>query len=699
LTKAIRVAVLVLLDAAVFNLSYILAFLLRFELDDANTTGFAQYFPAYSHNFIYLTIIKIIIFFVVGMYRSLWDFAGPSELLKVALASLISAAAAIVFLILIQQQPAMPRSIYVFSFIFDTIFAGAVRFMYRYARSIRQNQGFKGFISQFRSGGEAGVSGISRIMLVGAGEAGAAIIREIKANPQQYKKVVVCIDDAPAKRGQTFMGVKIGGGREDIPALALKYNIDEIIVAIPSASRSQIKGIVAAAGLTGAKVQILPSMMDLIGGAVSVSALRNVDIEDLLGRDPVRLDLKSISGYLEGRVVMVTGGGGSIGSELCRQIAKFGPGKLIALDNYENSVFELEQELRLYYPDLDFEPVIASVRDRTRLGQVFAQLRPQVIFHAAAHKHVPLMEASPAEAVVNNVLGTKNVVDFAAEYATEKFVMISTDKAVNPTNVMGATKRLAEMIVQDKSAAVNSQVGVPGGAAAPGGATAFAVVRFGNVLGSNGSVIPVFKKQIERGGPVTVTDREITRYFMTIPEAVQLVIQAGAMTNGGEIFILDMGDPVRILDLAENMIRLSGYEPYEEIDIAITELRPGEKLHEELSYESERLKKTDHEKIFLGQQADPTDPLARALRGAGTGVGVRIGTGIATGIATGGVAEAGAGTGAGVEAGAGAEAEAGAGAGVNPGMSLEDIINNEVLNMSDEEVRRWIKEYLPSYTG
>ncbi|MDR0817916.1 MAG: polysaccharide biosynthesis protein, partial [Clostridiales Family XIII bacterium] len=524
MTKAIRVAVLVIIDAAVFNLSYVLAYLIRFELDDANAVGFAHYFPAYSDNFIFLTIIKIAIFFAIGMYRSLWDFAGPGELIKVALASLLSAAAAIVFLILIQQTPAMPRSIYVFSFILDTILAGTVRFMYRFARSLRQKQGVRGFIAQFRTGGEAGISGISRIMLVGAGEAGAAIVREIKANPQQRKKVVVAIDDAPAKRGQTFMGVKIAGGRADIRALAAKYNIDEIIVAIPSASKLQIKDIVAEAGHTGAKVQILPSMMDLIDGAVSVSALRKVDIEDLLGRDPVRLDLQKISGYLEDRVVMVTGGGGSIGSELCRQIAKFNPAKLIALDNYENSVFELENEFRLYCPDVDFEPVIASVRDRVRLEQVFLALRPQVVFHAAAHKHVPLMELSPAEAVANNVLGTKNVVDLAAAYAVSKFVMISTDKAVNPANVMGATKRLGEMIVQDKS---KSQVGADSaraGDAESVQATAFAVVRFGNVLGSNGSVIPTFKKQIERGGPVTVTDRDITRYFMTIPEAVQLVI-------------------------------------------------------------------------------------------------------------------------------------------------------------------------------
>ncbi|MDR2486532.1 MAG: polysaccharide biosynthesis protein, partial [Clostridiales Family XIII bacterium] len=519
------------------------------------------------------------------MYRSLWDFAGPDELMKIVGASLLSALAAIAFLILIQQQPAMPRSIYVFTFLFDTAIAGGLRFGYRYARSLRQKQGFKAFLAQFRTGKGAGLPQKRRVMLVGAGEAGSAIIREIRANPQQNMKVVVAVDDSPAKRGQTIMGVKIAGSTEDIKTLAATNDIDEIIVAIPSATRAQIKQIVGETGKTRARTQILPSMMDLIGGAVSVSALRNVDIEDLLGREPVQLDLAGISGYIEGRVILVTGGGGSIGSELCRQIAKFGPSRLIALDNYENNVFELENELRITRPDVAFEPVIASVRDAARLRQVFARLRPQVVFHAAAHKHVPLMEFNPGEAVANNVLGTKNVSDLAHEFGAQKFVMISTDKAVNPSNIMGATKRIAEMVVQARSR---------------DSATAFAVVRFGNVLGSNGSVIPIFRKQIEKGGPVTVTDPEITRYFMTIPEAVQLVVQAGAMTAGGEIFILDMGEPVRILDLAENLIRLSGYEPYEDIEILIAGLRPGEKMHEELSYEGENLNKTAHEKIYLG---------------------------------------------------------------------------------------------------
>jgi FlaA1/EpsC-like NDP-sugar epimerase len=349
-------------------------------------------------------------------------------------------------------------------------------------------------------------------------------------------------------------------------------------------------------------VRILPSLRVLIDEKVSVSALRNVDIEDLLGREPVKLDIKGISGYIEGRIIMVTGGGGSVGSELCRQIAKYKPRRIVALDNYENGVFELGDELGMIYPNLEFEQVIGSVCDPVCMKRVFEQYRPHAVFHAAAHKHVPLMEYNPGEAIVNNVLGTKIVADLADACAVERFVMISTDKAVHPGNVMGATKRIAEMIVREKSK--HSR-------------TAFAAVRFGNVLGSNGSVIPIFRKQIERGGPVTVTDKDITRYFMTIPEAVQLVIQAGAMTEGGEIFMLDMGEPVKILDLAENIVKLSGYVPYEDIDIVITELRPGEKLHEELSYDSEYLRKTAHDKIFLGTATEPSAELLAALRGEG----------------------------------------------------------------------------------
>jgi FlaA1/EpsC-like NDP-sugar epimerase len=470
-------------------------------------------------------------------------------------------------------------------------------------------------------------------MLVGAGDAGAAIIREIKYSGDRRKRVVAAIDDDPAKRGQHILGVKIVGGRQDIPAVAEKLAIDEIIIAIPSTSRRGISDIVTAAAGTKAKIQILPSMMDLIDGSVSVSALRDLDIEDLLGRDPVELDTYGISDYLKDRVILVTGGGGSIGSELCRQIASYGPGLLIALDIYENTVFELENELRAKFPKLDFKPIIASVTDEARMRRVFEAYRPDVVFHAAAHKHVPLMEFNPEEAIVNNVLGTKVAADLAGEFGATRFVLISTDKAVNPENVMGATKRLAEMVVREAGRRT--------------GGTGYAAVRFGNVLGSNGSVVPIFRKQIERGGPVTVTDRNITRYFMTIREAVQLVIQAGAMMGGGEVFILDMGEPVRILDLAENIIRLSGYAPYEDIDIVFVGLRPGEKLHEELSYGDEALQKTGHEKIFLGTAMEPSQRMAAALSGEND--------------------------------------------------SLERVLREEVSRMNDGQARDWLREYLPEY--
>ncbi|MDR1496267.1 MAG: polysaccharide biosynthesis protein [Clostridiales Family XIII bacterium] len=635
MTKAVRIAALVALDAVCVNLSFFLAYLLRFEFNMAEPR-FAIFFRVYADNFIWLTIIKLAVLFFFGMYGSLWKYASVKELAKVLAASAFATLAALAFMTLIQSDPAMPRSVYVVSFLLDTALFGGARFMYRYARETRR-QGVRADIGAVLSEGTAGGlygADPTRVMLVGAGDAGAAIIREIKFSNSGNKKVVAAIDDDSAKRGQHILGVKIEGGRSDIPSVADRRAVDEIIIAIPSATKREISDIVAVASGTGAKIQILPSMMDLIDGKVSVSALRDLDIEDLLGRDPVELDIGSISGYLKDRVILVTGGGGSIGSELCRQIALYGPRKLIALDIYENTAFELENELRSARPELDFDIVIASVTDKVRMREVFASHRPAVVFHAAAHKHVPLMEFNPEEAIINNVVGAKVVTDLAGEFGAEKFVMISTDKAVNPGNVMGATKRLAEMVVR-----AAGDIGSKN--------TAYAAVRFGNVLGSNGSVVPIFRKQIERGGPVTVTDPGITRYFMTIPEAVQLVIQAGAMMAGGEIFILDMGEPVRILNLAENIIRLSGYTPYEDIDIVFTGLRPGEKLHEELSYGGEDLQKTKHEKIFLGTAMEPSLPMAAALRGEDGG--------------------------------------------------LERIVREEVACMTDEQAIAWLKEYLPEY--
>jgi FlaA1/EpsC-like NDP-sugar epimerase len=630
LAKFIRIAALIALDAVCVNLSYFLAYLLRFEFD-IGSSEFAMFFSAYSDNFIWLTAIKLFVLFVFGMYGSLWKYASVKELIRVFAASVFASLGALAFLTLTQNDPIMPRSIYAISFLLDIALFGGVRFAYRYMREMRANVARPGIISLLSNAPTK--EGPVHVMLIGAGDAGASIIKEIRYNHEGYRKVVAVIDDDPAKRGQHILGVKIEGDTDKIPAVAAKYDVKEIIVAIPSATKREISAVVNKATGTGAKVQILPSMMDLIDGKVSVSALRDLDIEDLLGRDPITLDTEGISEYLKDRVILVTGGGGSIGSELCRQIASYGPSKLIALDIYENTVFELENELNMAFPNMDFVPVIASVTDETRMRAVFETYRPCVVFHAAAHKHVPLMESNPEEAIVNNVLGTKVAADLSGAFGAEKFVMISTDKAVNPENVMGATKRLSEMVVQASNISTKD--------------TDYAAVRFGNVLGSNGSVVPIFRKQIAKNGPVTVTNKEITRYFMTIPEATQLVIQAGALMRGGEIFILDMGAPVRILDLAENIIRLSGYTPYEDIDIVFTGLRPGEKLHEELSYTDEDLQKTKHEKIFLGTAMQPSPLMSAALQGEDGG--------------------------------------------------LDTILREDVPNMNNEQARAWLRKYLPEY--
>ncbi len=592
MVKYSRIALLLLADIICINVSYIMSFLLRFEFVFSDV--FWGFFAIYVDNIFIITAGKIIVFWALGLYRSLWRYAGTEELVKILIASMAATAASIVYLEFSQQF--LPRSIYVFSFVLDIVLVGGVRFGYRIVRDLRKPGAMLNLFRLMSKGEER--AAISKVMVVGAGDAGATIIKDIKQHPDLGKKVVVAIDDNPNKLNQTIVGVKIAGNHKSIKQIARKYGVDEIIIAIPSANKKAIQEIVNECNKTRCKMKILPGISDLINEKVSISKLRDVDIEDLLGRDPVQVNLREISGYLEGRIVLITGGGGSIGSELCRQIARFKPRKLIALDIYENSVFELSNEIKSAYPNLEFEVVIASVRSRQRMREVFIKYKPHVVFHAAAHKHVPLMENNPKDAVINNIVGTKNMIDLADEYAVENFVMISTDKAVNPTNVMGATKRVAEMILQEKS--THSR-------------TSYSAVRFGNVLGSNGSVIPLFRKQIERGGPVTVTHEEITRYFMTIPEAVQLVIQAGAMASGGEIFILDMGEPIRIMDLAENVIRMSGYVPNVDIDIKITGLRPGEKLYEELLLDEEGIEKTAHNKIYVGHPLPPSPELMDIL--------------------------------------------------------------------------------------
>ena len=625
MVKFSRIALLLFADIICINFAYILSFLIRFNFD-VNSTIFSVYFVVYANNLLTITAVKLAILWIFGLYRSLWKYAGTEELIKIVFTSAAASAAAIVYLEFTQQM--FPRAIYVYSFILDIILIGAVRFGYRIFRELKSPGSIR---NMFFGALRKSTGDVSKVMIVGAGDAGAAIIKDIKQHPDSGKRVVVAVDDNPDKLNQLIVGVKIAGTHTSIKQLARRYGIDEIIIAIPSANKKAIQAIVNECNKTRCKMKILPGISDLINEKVSISKLRDVDIEDLLGREPVQVNLKEISGYLEGKIVLVTGGGGSIGSELCRQIAKFKPRKLIALDIYENTVFELSNEIKSNFPAMEFEVVIASVRSRQRIREVFAKYKPHVVFHAAAHKHVPLMENNPKDAVINNIVGTKNMIDLSDEYAVEKFVMISTDKAVNPTNVMGATKRVAEMVLQEKS--THSR-------------TSYAAVRFGNVLGSNGSVIPIFRKQIERGGPVTVTHEEITRYFMTIPEAVQLVIQAGAMAAGGEIFILDMGDPVRIMDLAENVIRLSGYVPNVDIDIKIVGLRPGEKLYEELLLDEEGIEKTAHNKIYVAHPLPPSAELSDMLE---------------------------------------------------EGICAEESIS-EIISMKDPEVKDWLHKLVPNYS-
>ena len=598
MVKFLRILILLTVDILIVNISYITAFLARFDFD-VNSALFDAWFTVYADNIFQITLITICAFTLLGLYTSMWRYAGTEELFKIALAAALSSVMVLAYMGFTGPQY-MPRGVYISSMVLMAALVSASRLAYRFVRNFRSKMPWKNFISN--SGGAAVLaSNVVKVMVVGAGDAGAAMISEIKNHPEYGKKVVVVVDDDASKSGRKIMGVKIAGGRKRIRALARKHSVKEIIIAIPSASNKVIQEIVNECNRTSCKIRILPGLIDIINDKVSISKLRDLSIEDLLGREPVRLDSREISGYLEGKIVMITGGGGSIGAELCRQIAKYRPRRLVALDIYENTVFELSNEMKVKFPHLEFEVVIGSVRNRGRLEEVFQRYKPHVVFHAAAHKHVPLMEKHPKEAVLNNILGTKNMLDLSDMYAVEKFVMISTDKAVNPVNVMGATKRASEIILQE----INEK-----------SATSYSAVRFGNVLGSNGSVLPIFRKQIEAGGPVTVTHADIKRYFMTIPEAVQLVIQAGAMAEGGEIFVLDMGDPMKIMDLAENVIKLSGYTPNVDIDIAITGLRPGEKLYEELLLAEEGVEKTAHDKIYVGRPVAANSKL-REMLGAG----------------------------------------------------------------------------------
>lgn len=565
----IRRIALISYDVVAIFLSSALGLLARFEFSINNID--ARYLNAVKDYFLINVVVTILIFIVMRLYNSLWQYASVSELENVIIACMLSAVTQIVGMHLMHRR--VPISFHFVYYVCLTVLVIGSRFLYRFLRNLI-------------SGKQKQKQAVHRVMVVGAGDAGNVLVREMTSSSFLQKKVCCIIDDDPLKIGSFFRGIEIVGSRQEIPAMARKYDINEIIVAMPSVSVQERREILEICQTTDCELKMLPGMYQLINGDVSVSRLRNVEIEDLLGREPIRVDITSILDYVNGKVVMVTGGGGSIGSELCRQIAEHGPKTLIIVDIYENNAYEIQQELRRRKPELDLVVLIASVRNTHRIESIFEKYRPDIVYHAAAHKHVPLMEDSPNEAIKNNVFGTYKTAKAAVKYGTSRFVLISTDKAVNPTNIMGASKRICEMIVQMMNGRSNTE---------------FVAVRFGNVLGSNGSVIPLFKKQIEEGGPVTVTHPDIIRYFMTIPEAVSLVLQAGVMAKGGEIFILDMGEPVKILDLAKNLIRLSGYRPFEDIDIKFTGLRPGEKLYEELLMAEEGMKETPNKLIHIGK--------------------------------------------------------------------------------------------------
>lgn len=579
----IRRVCLIILDILCIIAASFLALLTRFEFDFHQIPPeFLKVIYEYGP---FIIVVTLIIFTFFHVYSSLWEYAGIEEVFSLIAACLLSAVAKIV--VISFTWSTMPRSWYVLDTMYLMILIGATRVSYRLIRLRRQNRKFP-WVKR------------KKVMIIGGGEAGRTMITEIQNSKYLDQKVACIIDDDPKKIGRYIKGIKVVGNRDSIKKNVKRYNIQQIILTIPSVNSARIRPIVEICQDTNCELMILPGVYQLVTGEVKASKLRPVKIEDLLGRDEVHINLNEIMDYVSGKVIMVTGGGGSIGSELCRQIAEHRPKQLIIFDIYENNAYDIQQELVRKHPELDLVVLIGSVRDENRIDSIFEQYHPEIIYHAAAHKHVPLMEDSPNEAIKNNVLGTYNMVRMADKWNVKRFVQISTDKAVNPTNIMGASKRICEMIIQTYNKESNTE---------------YVAVRFGNVLGSNGSVIPLFKKQIAEGGPVTVTHPEIIRYFMTIPEAVSLVLQAGAYAKGGEIFVLDMGDPIKILDLAKNMIRLSGYKVDQDIKIEFTGLRPGEKLFEELLMDEEGMTDTPNKLIHIGHPIDVDEvKLFHALR-------------------------------------------------------------------------------------
>ena len=551
---------LILIDTAIIALVPYLSLFIRFDGAIANPylTTLQSYLPQ-------AILIQLITFYMFRLYHRLWRYASIHDMIMIVSAVSVSSLLIIAYTIFLQAY--MPRSIYLLNWIITIFLIGATRLGVRIAQYVRQ----------LRS------SQAGRVLIVGAGDAGAIIAREIQQRYHNEKMLVGFIDDASYKQQQIMYGTKVLGNCQQIAEIVSRHQINEIIIAMPSVRGAVMREIIHDCKETGCDVKILPGVYELIDGQVTVQQLRHVEIDDLLGRDPVKLDLVEVAGYLQDKCVLITGAGGSIGSELCRQVAKLAPKQMLLLGKGENSIYEIDRELREKYSRMEIIPIIADVRDKDRINNIFKQYQPQVVFHAAAHKHVPLMEAHPIEAVNNNIFGTKNVAEAADRWQAEIFIMISTDKAVNPTSVMGATKRAAELVTQYMNSISK---------------TKFAAVRFGNVLVSRGSVVPLFKKQIAAGGPITITHPDMMRYFMTIPEASQLVLQAGALATGGEVFVLDMGEPVKIVDMAVDLIKLSGLKP-DDIKLKFTGLRPGEKLFEELLSAEEGTTATKHEKIYV----------------------------------------------------------------------------------------------------
>ena len=572
--RKFKITTLLFIDLILIYLSYYLGFIFRFYYDD----GLRDITLIYRGHIVRISIfaiIYILVFYMFKQYKSIWTLAGYDEFINGVIASIVAMSLNIGLSFV--ERNRIPFMVTILAGIMVMITCNGVRIFWRVCR-----RAFK--YAELEKSRD-----VKNVLIIGAGSGGALVSSEYKKFPHLGKKVVGFIDDDKQKLGTYVNGIKVYGNRNDIVSVVKDRNVDEIIIAIASIKEDVLKGIIEKCKEAKAQVKIMPGVAEMIDGKFSINKIRDVDVEDLLGRESIKLDYDGISDYIKEKTVLVTGGGGSIGSELCRQISKFNPKELIIFDIYENNAYEIQNELKRNYPNLNLTTLIGSVRDKVRLEEVYNTYNPEVVFHAAAHKHVPLMEDSPAEAIKNNVVGTFNVASLASDYNVERFVLISTDKAVNPTNVMGATKRMCEMIIQSLDKVSRTE---------------FVAVRFGNVLGSNGSVVPLFKKQITNGGPVTLTHKDITRYFMTIPEASQLVLQAGAYAKGGEIFVLDMGDPVKIYDLAENLIKLSGFEPHKDIAIEVTGLRPGEKLYEELLMSEEGLTETKHKKIFIGKPGD-----------------------------------------------------------------------------------------------